>query len=379
MLTDPPPQPESAEEAQSIFPELRHPYYIVTPRYTNTSAGIKALHLLCHALNRAGERAYLVIHPNWYLKRPTHPDLLTPVLTPEAQALDFKRGLTPITVYPEVVTGNPFLAPLVVRYVLNFPGLLGGDATFHPDEYLLGYSHALAEHLGVPHRVLFIPVSDTRIFKPTPREQRRGTCFYAGKHKDHHRGKLLPITAHSTEITRDLPDSQTPEQIAGLLRRSELFYCYENSALAIEALLCECPVVFLPNEYFKQSIGAAEIGWDGIAWGADPAEIARAKATVVAGRANYLGTYPAFLKALKSFIADTQKIAAPRPYIEEMTVPHVDDLDKLFWVRKWYSVRYGAPSIVRSQGWLALFRVVVWRRVSILANRFFRLRRTPGT
>ena len=42
-----------------IFETPRRPYYIEAPPYRRTSAGIKVLHLLCHALNRIGEDAYV--------------------------------------------------------------------------------------------------------------------------------------------------------------------------------------------------------------------------------------------------------------------------------------------------------------------------------
>ena len=349
-----PAQHESREE--ELYPALRHPYYIVAPRYIGTSAGVKALHLLCHTLNRTGERAYLVVHPNWTLKDFTHPDLLTPVLTPEGEALDFSRGLTPITVYAETVAGNPFAAPFVVRYVLNFPGLLGGDRGYRSEEYLVAYSRALAESVGAGERVLFIPASDPLLFKPEPRVPRSGTCFYAGKYKYFHRAPLLPVTANSTEITRDMPGSQSPVQIAELFRRSELFYCYENSALAIEALLCECPVVFLPNAHFERAIGATEIGWDGIAWGADPAEVARAIATVRQGRDNYLRAYAAYWRALETLIEDTQRLAGEVRYARRMSIPY---RRVPYLVHKWFSIRYGLPIVIANHGWAALFRIIL--------------------
>ncbi len=46
-----------------LLPSRRNPYYIVAPEYTRHSAGIKVLHMLCNALNRAGERAYLITYP----------------------------------------------------------------------------------------------------------------------------------------------------------------------------------------------------------------------------------------------------------------------------------------------------------------------------
>ncbi|WCE93919.1 hypothetical protein [Acidithiobacillus ferriphilus] len=306
-----------------LLPEKRHPYYIVAPRYVRTSAGIKALHLLCHALNRLGERAYLITHPYYPPAYSTNPELNTPLLTQRILEFDFEAGLAPIVIYPETIPGNPFHAPFVVRYVLNFPGLLGGDATYGEDEFCITYSKHLAESVADSKLTLFIPVSDPRVFYPYPRVQRRGSCFYAGKYKYHHGGKLYEVTNNSVEITRDQPDSQSPDQIADLFRRSEVFYTYENTALAIEALLCECPVVFLPNPYLDQIIGIEEHGWDGIAWGTADSDIDRAKSTVYTAKENYRRFYAIFSKMLQEFIARTQDIADNRPYRESMIVPQI--------------------------------------------------------
>jgi hypothetical protein len=340
----------------------RNAYYIVAPPYIRWSAGIKALHILCHALNRSGERAYMVIRPFIRSLPATHPDLLTPLLSKEAIDADAARGLTPITVYPETVQGNPLNGPLVVRYVMNFPGLLGGQRRFPADELCFGYSSVLAASVGVPENKLFIPASDTEVFQPEPRAARKGTCFFAGKYKDFHRAALLDITRDSVEITRDQPDSQTPLQIAELFRRSELFYCYENTALAIEAVLCECPVVFLPNEHLTSIIATEELGPDGYAWGADPREVERAKATVARGRLNYLRTYENFWRQLRHFIEVTQQRAQSIPYGKAMTSKNMntstmwDDIKRL---------SNSATIVLRRQGWAGV-RNKVGRRISRL-------------
>ena len=42
----------------------------------------------------------------------------------------------------------------------------------------------------------------------------------------------------------------TREEVRDLFWKTEAFYCYEDSALAIEAQLCGCPTVFVANEFF---------------------------------------------------------------------------------------------------------------------------------
>lgn len=307
----------------SVFLEaLRHPYYIVAPRYIRTSAGVKVLHLLCHALNRMGERAYLIVEPYYHPYFAINPDLITPVLTQRHIERHFEQGLTPITIYPETVAGNPYSAPFSVRYVLNYAGLLGGETTFTKIEYCISYSKAIADSLPDSHHTIFIPASDPNFFSPGT-AQREGACFYAGKFKYFHKGRTLAITDGATEITRDRPDSQTPEQIRDLFRRSELFYCYENSALAIEAILCGCPVVFLPNEHFTELIGKEELGGLGYAWGTDPIDITRAKATVAQGHQRFLTLYAEAENAIREFVAETQTAASKIPYQHMIQVPQL--------------------------------------------------------
>jgi hypothetical protein len=292
------------------FPAGRNPYYIVTPRLVLTSAGIKALHLLCHSLNRVGQEAYVVIDPGWSAPDAIHPDLLTPILSQDAIRRHRVRDVSPIVLYPETIAGNPVGGRTVVRYVLNYPGLLGGDHAYPPNELVFGYSAALAASVEAGDQVLFIPASDPTIFSPGKPRERDGSCFWAMKYQVVHKGELLPVTEGAVEITRDLPDSPHPLEIAELFRRSELFYAYENTALALEAALCLCPTVFLPNTWLTEVIAVKEMGWDGFAWGTDPAEIERAKATVHLARDRYLAAYTQFWDQLSAFVEITQARAA---------------------------------------------------------------------
>lgn len=301
------------EAPRMILPRPdRHPYYIVSAPYTRFSAGTKVLHLVCHALNSIGESAFIA-------SERTDPDLLTPVLTNQVVDHHFEQGRTPIVVYPEVVEGDPLYAPLVVRYILNFPGLLGGDHSYDPREICFGYSAALLEGQAATYKnnILFLPASDPMIFTPPPAgTSREGSCFYAGKYRHIHGGQLMEITRNSVEIHGLLGDGprQTPEELADLFRKSQVFYCYENTALAIEAALCGCPVVMIPNEYFTHKIGVELLGDDGVAWGTDPQELERARATVGRFRERYFELVRRFWYQLDHFVTVTQAAARRTAY-----------------------------------------------------------------
>lgn len=318
---------------KSLLPDAsNHPYYIFAPRYSRTSAGIRALHLLCHWLNKSGQRAYVVRDAAGKL----HPDCLTPVLTKDTVDHHFAQGKVPVVVYPEVVAGNPAGADCVVRYALNFPGLLGGDTSWPPEDLVFGYSAQLATFCGVPDNVLHMPVIDTSVFclpqggNARPRE---GSCFYAMKYQKVHGQTVSGLPPGSVEITRNRPNSQTPSELAELFRRSEAFYCFENTALAAEAVLCGCPAVFMPNAYLDRPIALDELGWDGFAWGNTPEELDRARRTVHLGPASHQRTVDAFFVQLAAFIEKTQAKAASlvytRPVSAAAYAAHIREVTRL--------------------------------------------------
>lgn len=311
-------------DAMSLLPDHSiNPYYIVTPQYARTSAGVRALHLLCHWLNKRGMRAS-ILFLNSKRGTATHPDLLTPVLTQAGVDLHFSEGRTPIVVYPEIVTGNPTGSRCVVRFLLNVPGLLGGESHFGKEELVLGYSRHLAELCGVPEQVLHVPVIDTNVFFPGEHEERTKTCFYAMKFQTVHEQSVFGVPQGAIEITANRTDSQSPQEIAAIFRRSKQFYCFENTALATEAVLCGCPAIFMPNRYLERPIALHELGWDGYAWGDTKSEIDRARATVQKGWVNYTSTIDVFFDQLNWFIDTTQRLAAATPYETKVSLGQFD-------------------------------------------------------
>ena len=71
--------------------------------------------------------------------------------------------------------GNPWGAPQVVRWVLNVPGLLGGDRSYASDELLFAYHERF--YPGVP--LLYLPWFDP--IYVDRREPRAGAVSYIGK------------------------------------------------------------------------------------------------------------------------------------------------------------------------------------------------------
>jgi len=190
----------------------KYPYIIMAPPYRNSSGGVRALYELCNHLESAGYEAKI-----------------------------FQGGEAPpssIVIYPETVSGNPMNGRTVVRYVLNHPGLLGGDDSYNPSELIFTYSpvfYPTASLLTVP------------IIEPFFRDYglpRSGGCFWIGKGED--KVDEIPETKGLTEITYDWPE--TRQELAKLLNEKEILYSYDDcTALTYEARLCGCKVVVIPG------------------------------------------------------------------------------------------------------------------------------------
>lgn len=290
---------------RELFSKRPQPYYIYAPNYRRSSAGIRVLHMLCDALNRSGYEAYVVAQI-------FNPELMTPYLSGEVMALHRSQGLEPIVVYPEIIDGNPLAAGVVVRYLLNQPGYLGGSGVYGEDDLKFAYSRGLLQP-GMPEaNVLHLPPIDLSIFCPpaNPAKRQPGTvCYYQGREG---RAKIDPelLPADATEITAEFPDSW--EGLADLFQRCEYFYLAERSGLAAEAALCGCISIVLPGQYAPGQLSEFENKNYGTAWGNTPEAIERARQTLPLLRQTQLEHQAKFWSALDCFIEVTQ--AAARGY-----------------------------------------------------------------
>ena len=256
----------------NFFCSTNAPYYIYGLDYRQTSAGIRVLHYLCHALNELGEEAYISANVST-------PYLRTPKLTERIISKHVQAGRLPIAIYPEVVAGNPFQAHLVARWLLNKPGHIGGEAYYELNEMLFAYQDKYAPEGMVTHP-LYIPAVDGRIFNnlnnPCDRE-RKGACYYAHKYLVFG-GVLTHHAIGATSLCQDLVRSH--EEIADILRRSEVLYCYEPSAIVTEALHCGCPVVIIPTDYVANNHDYQDLRGPGVEVASDENALARAKETL---------------------------------------------------------------------------------------------------
>ncbi|MBL4703711.1 MAG: hypothetical protein JKY54_04270, partial [Flavobacteriales bacterium] len=289
---------EQKMEGPSFFDVVHSPYYICIGNYEQKSAGIRALYYLCHVLNGQGQEAYIL-----------GADLdVTHLRAPRLQRKDFIRHQQgkqiPIMVYPEVVPGNPYKMPHVVRWLLNKAGHLGGDEIFHETEMVFAYT---ADYIPEGHDLplLSIPVVDCSIFhnRETPHDsQRQGRVYYAHKYL----ANGYELTEHVKGAKSLCQDVKiTPDELASILRSSELMYCYEPSSIIGEALNCGCPVVIIPSVYTEENLSYTIAG-EGIASTPSDEDIAYAKSTISIAQDNNFAFHGHCWQHLRNFIKATQ-------------------------------------------------------------------------
>lgn len=278
-------------------------YLVYTHDYTRLSAGVRALHKLVHYLNLSGCEAYVtseVRNPEW----------CTPLAPYELQKEIAQNG---VVIYPEVEAGNKLDANQVVRFILNIPGMIRGDKEVAPGEKAWAYSGILRRYLDNPLNVLTVPVIDRGVFGVgigAVREPDRGAYFLG---REYCGGERVPDdsvieTPHwFDEISREWPRTQAG--VSEVFRRSSVFITHTAYTMLIhEARLCGCPVIVVPGGLWSRGeFARAMPGMNGMAWGGDFAEYARAQATVGAFPHDYDEMTAQFFVQLERFIDKTQR------------------------------------------------------------------------
>lgn len=279
-----------------------YPYYIVTPDYKTSSLGIQVMHYLCHLLNEKGHQAWLVnARPN--------PEWNTPLLNDKILNSHRSQGITGISVYPEIVSGNPLKTPVVARYMLNREGVMNGNTIdAGPNDLFFWYRSEFAEknvdpllRLELYNLDLFCddnPVKDINL-------------LYLNRIPE----SLVDFSALPEDI--EILSMRNPlslEQLAVKLKRARVLYTYESSGTNALAILCGCPVVALAmkglEKYAITPATLKDTGATGYAWDDKPETLARVRETMGDLRKQMLARREQSQLQLAHFIEKTQAQAS---------------------------------------------------------------------
>lgn len=248
-------------------------FYVYAPAWAEWSAGTKVLHYFCDYLNRIGENSYLAIHGPKLKSCETKKELKTPVLDKKLVKQHIREGKQVIAIYPEGVSGNPLGGHTVIRWLLNYASLLGGDVNFSSNEHVWAYSKNIAESYlsvtGIRVPVFFIPaVTISEVDSVTGGSLIKGDyeILYAQKFRALGGKPEVNSPNEVIEITRFNSNSTTRAETLSLVKFAKAVHIFENTSIATEASLFGVPVICHRNELFDTLIAEHELGVDGFSW-----------------------------------------------------------------------------------------------------------------
>lgn len=219
---------------------MKPTFLVAAPAYSHRSSGKRALYRLCHHLNTAG-------YPAAMIAPKTGP--MPPWRTPRHRGRIGKA----IAIYPETVSGNPLGAGRVVRWVLNDPGLIGGDTSYPSSEMAFVYdpqklpvaSIAAGEKLG-RDRVLWCGLVDPAFIFPDPNVPKTLVTSFTYKGRALRSRYELPSSGDIVRI-EDVTPSITA--LGDILRRTRTLYSYDHySNLLREAVISGAEVRTISDE-----------------------------------------------------------------------------------------------------------------------------------
>ncbi len=220
-----------------FLPEGQAQFLIVSPSFTHRSAGVRALYRLCHHLNSAG-----------------YPSAVIPI--PNGSIADYSPWFVygyegeinnAVVIYPEIISGNPYEATNVVRWVLNEPGLLGGDKYYADNEIVFVYDPQKIEIVNTAiktaigsERVLWVGVVDPDIIYPDSKVEKKFDCSFFNK--GYSISLQFPLDP-SSGIKRIEDLTTDPVSLGNVLRQTRTLYSYDHySNILREAAICGCEV-----------------------------------------------------------------------------------------------------------------------------------------
>lgn len=348
---------------KTLYGKHKFVFYIYTPAYLEQSAGLRALHYLCHALNSIGFNAWLVISSVHNPKNSTTSGfLLTPTLDKKTAKLHFENQMIPIVIYSETVIGNPLNAQYVVRWLLNYPGDLGGPTNFAKNEFILSYTDNIKNSISMQSNKLFLPPLDIREILEFQKSKKRNSIkkenfslVYAGKYRGFIGNPKLPRLLENLEIIeifREGPHKQSRKEVFELLQSARMLICYENSTLITEALLFGTPVVLVRSPFFSELIAEQELKTIGCIW---DIELNNLSEIPKFDKAEVLEVYEKciekFYSDLNKFTKDVLKFWGYMDYLQEIKLPNSNKSITLIRVKLAYE-------ILKNKGFFVLVRIV---------------------
>jgi hypothetical protein len=259
-------------------------YIIQSPAYDKNVGGFCALHYLADRLIAQGAKeVYLttdVLNPRWQAKTINldQPFFLgnsfierfyglLGVMKPYVIFNTFKRKLTrlqkrlfpkvlwrhfdinqTVVICGEALVGVPFGAKHVVRWIMNTPGVCGGDGLYGESDHIFQYNpwYPVNEKYKVQGLLTVIDLDyQLKTYQNKNLPTRKGGAYLVRKGHSKERDQHPKDFVHADPLLEKMTD----EQAADFFNSIEIFISYDDMTwISVQAALCGCESIIIPGE-----------------------------------------------------------------------------------------------------------------------------------
>jgi hypothetical protein len=180
----------------------------------------------------------------------------------------FDRNMT-VVIYPESTSGNPLKAKHVVRWILNTPGVCGGDGVFEKSDHIFLYHDFYKVNPEYQVQGILTAIDlKTQLTKFVDKglTDRKGGAFLVRK------GFYKKLDQHPSDFIKAdaILENSTYDQMAQFFNSIDTFISYDHMTfISIQAALSGCRSIIIPDadgEFSKDHlINVNRI--DGVAYG----------------------------------------------------------------------------------------------------------------
>ncbi len=245
---------------------MKIPIIVLSPPYDPSNGGSIVLHKLVDILNSINENAYIFPYfpsipydhedPSIALENYEKTKIYirnyninnnfnTPLLNADGMDMITKSKIDHITIYPEIIWGNPLNSKKVVRWLLHHPGFHTGKVNYLSGEYYIKFSESFNEiniynSLNSQKTLYLLHYFNELYNMPINSHTRSGSAYSIRK------GTIEKIS-HDPN-TSILIDGLSHEEISMIFKNVKYFISYDiYSMYSVYAAMCGCISVVVPQ------------------------------------------------------------------------------------------------------------------------------------
>lgn len=178
-----------------------------------------------------------------------------------------------VVICGETLKGVPFDAKHVVRWIMNTPGVCGGDGVYSESDHIFQYHpwYPVNEKYKVQGLLTAIDLDhQLKTYQNKNLPNRKGGAYLVRKGRDKNHNQHPADFVHADPLLEKMTD----EEAANFFNSIETFISYDDMTfISVQAALCGCKSIIIPGEDDRSEENLKKINRiNGVAYGFDDQE-----------------------------------------------------------------------------------------------------------